>query len=71
MSLIPPIFIDAVSDQTKRPRIIFEENSGLATVVPVDFIVETVELASQVLTSRGRVRQVSVDATSGTSEPVA
>src|SRR5207302_573264 len=28
----------AISAQTKRPRIIFEENSGLATVVSVDFI---------------------------------
>jgi len=34
----------AISQQTKRPRIIFEENSGLASVVPVDFIMETVEI---------------------------
>ena len=30
----------AVSMQTKRPRVIFEENSGLAKVVPVDAIVD-------------------------------
>jgi S1-C subfamily serine protease len=28
----------AVSTQTKKPRVIFEENSGLATVIPVDYI---------------------------------
>ena len=30
----------AISTQTKRPRIIFEENSGLTAVIPVDFIRE-------------------------------
>lgn len=35
----------AISQQTGKPRIIFEENSGLAAVVPSDFIVETVEEA--------------------------
>lgn len=34
----------AVSQQTQRPRIIFEENSGLAAVIPVDFIEETVDI---------------------------
>lgn len=33
----------AVSQQTRRPRIIFEENSGLAAVVPVDRVLETIE----------------------------
>jgi hypothetical protein len=32
----------AVSQQTKQPRVIFQENSGLADVVPVDFIDETI-----------------------------
>jgi len=32
----------AVSLQTGRPRIIFEENAGLAAVIPVDFIEETI-----------------------------
>ncbi len=32
----------AISAQTKKPRIIFEENSGLATVVPADFIDDVV-----------------------------
>ena len=37
-------YIDvAVSAQTKRPRITFEENSGLARVVPADYIKETIE----------------------------
>ncbi len=42
----------AVSQQTNRPRIIFEENSGLASVEPVDHILETVELARRRM--RGR-----------------
>jgi S1-C subfamily serine protease len=37
-------FIDvAVSAQTKRPRVTFEENSGLARVVPADYIQETIQ----------------------------
>ena len=35
----------AVSSQTGKARIIFEENSGLAEVVPVDVIKETITLA--------------------------
>jgi S1-C subfamily serine protease len=30
----------AISQQTKRPRIVFEENSGLASVIPADFLRE-------------------------------
>jgi S1-C subfamily serine protease len=33
----------AVSKQTGHTRIIFEENSGLAAVVPVDYVLETIE----------------------------
>ena len=33
----------AISQQTKRPRVIFEENSGLASVITSDFIIETIE----------------------------
>jgi S1-C subfamily serine protease len=33
----------AISAQTRRPRIIFEENSGLTAVIPVDFIRDTVQ----------------------------
>ncbi len=35
----------ALSSQTGRPKILFEENSGLATVVPIDTIQETVLVA--------------------------
>ena len=35
----------AVSTQTERPRMIFEENSGLGVVVPHDAILETVKIA--------------------------
>jgi hypothetical protein len=37
----------AISQQTKRKRIIFEENSGLTVVEPVDTIIETVEIAAE------------------------
>lgn len=33
----------AVSQQTGQPRVIFEENSGLAVVIPVDYVMETVD----------------------------
>jgi S1-C subfamily serine protease len=32
----------AISQQTNRPRVIFEENSGLSLVEPVDHILETI-----------------------------
>lgn len=35
----------AISMQTRRPRVIFEENSGLAAVHPVDYIEETINFA--------------------------
>lgn len=37
----------AISRQTNRPRIIFEENSGLAAVVPIDFVLETIATAER------------------------
>jgi len=37
----------AVSLQTKRPRIVFEENSGLAAIIPTDYILETIETAEK------------------------
>ena len=37
----------AVSQQTNRPRIVFEENSGLTSVESVDAILETVTLAAK------------------------
>ncbi len=39
----------AVSTQTDRPRMIFEENSGLGVVVPYDLILETVKSAVEKL----------------------
>ncbi len=35
----------AISPQTGRPRVVFEENTGLANVIPGDVIEETVKLA--------------------------
>jgi S1-C subfamily serine protease len=37
-----PYIDTAVSQQTKRPRVTFEENSGLTEVIPADFIEETI-----------------------------
>lgn len=34
----------AVSKQTKQPRVVFQENSGLAIGIPVDFIMETIDI---------------------------
>jgi hypothetical protein len=42
----------AVSSQTRKPRIMFEENSGLAAVEGVDAILETVKLANRRLKAR-------------------
>lgn len=42
----------AISQQTKRPRVVFEENSGLTAVEPYDAIRETVELATRRLSTR-------------------
>lgn len=42
----------AVSSQTRKPRIMFEENSGLAAAEPVDAILETVSLAEKRFKSR-------------------
>ncbi len=36
----------ASSPQTGRPKIVFEENSGLAEVVPIDAILKTVSIAA-------------------------
>ena len=35
----------AISKQTQKPRIIFEENSGLAEVIPIDLIKDTIQSA--------------------------
>lgn len=50
-SYVPYIDV-AVSPQTGRPRITFEENSGLASVEPLDAITETVQLAERQLVER-------------------
>ena len=35
----------AFSKQTGRPRIAFEENSGLTEVIPIDYVEETIQAA--------------------------
>lgn len=42
----------AISQQTRKPRITFEENSGLTAVEPVDAILETIEVAIKRLKKR-------------------
>ncbi len=44
----------AVSQQTGRPRMIFEENSGLATVVPCDAINEAIQAAIDKIEAKPR-----------------
>lgn len=39
----------AYSKQTNRPRVIFEENTGLSIALPVDYIMETIEICFQKL----------------------
>ena len=41
----------AVSQQTGRPRMVFEENSGLGIVVPVDIIQEAIKAANNKITT--------------------
>lgn len=47
----------AFSRQTNRPRVIFEENSGLALVIPVDRIVEVGDMAFEALRRRSEAEE--------------
>jgi hypothetical protein len=51
----------AISSQTRRPRVIFEENSGLASIIPVDYLVEMVESvnATQNITAQPQPNEVN------------
>lgn len=44
----------AISAQTKRPRIIFEENSGLASVFPIDYVADLAKQSKVTLEEQGR-----------------
>lgn len=33
----------AISQQTKKPRVVFEDNSGLASIVPVQYLIELIQ----------------------------
>lgn len=44
----------AISAQTRRPRIIFEENSGLTVIYPVDYILEAISAADQQHTAEAK-----------------
>ncbi len=52
----------AISQQTRRPRVIFEENSGLASVFPMDCIESVVRKA---LATAGEPPPTKVEATGG------
>jgi S1-C subfamily serine protease len=46
----------AISAQTNRPRVSFEENSGLASVIPADYIEETIQMHRKREQSRAEAR---------------
>lgn len=55
-------FIDvAISQQTRRPRITFEENSGLASVEPLDAIAATVAVATKRIAGRAAYAKYARD----------
>jgi hypothetical protein len=43
----------AVSEQTGRRRVVFEENSGLASVIPIDFVQDCIVLNQKEAEKRG------------------
>jgi hypothetical protein len=56
----------AISNQTKRPRIIFEENSGLSAIHPAQLIIETVAEAhkrhrNRIAQAKHRVKRKSTE----------
>jgi hypothetical protein len=57
-----PYIETAVSDQTGRPRITFEENSGLANVVPLDVVHQ---LVKPLMDELRRVQQLTLDTDDG------
>jgi len=65
----------ALSQQTGNPRVVFEENSGLAAVEPVDHITEAIQLAlkrqkNRLAYSKWKSKKRSAD-TSASSAPAA
>jgi hypothetical protein len=42
----------AFSQQTRRPRVVFEENSGLTSVIPVDYVNELMTVAAKRMKNR-------------------
>ena len=57
----------AISNQTNRPRIIFEENTGLTNIIPVDDIEKTAKnakrrLKNRIASARWRASQKDSDA---------
>ena len=42
----------AISQQTQRPRIVFEENSGLAEVIPMDAVKKLIEEKERVMVGK-------------------
>jgi S1-C subfamily serine protease len=60
----------AISTQTRRPRVIFEENSGLASIVPVDELVALVDGAAEKMFSKAVPPEVDPsEATPSQEEP--
>ena len=51
----------AISAQTKRPRIVFEENSGLSRVFPVDAIMQTIDQYEKIHLTSESANATNVD----------
>lgn len=51
----------AISQQTKRTRVVFEENSGLTAVIPAEYVVQTIDQASEALADQRPVESVAID----------
>lgn len=52
----------AVSLQTGRPRVVFEENAGLAAVHPIDFVDETIDAHLRLMARKPEKESESVEA---------
>ena len=59
----------AISWQTKKPRVVFTENSGLCVVVPMDVIQETIDLSINNVQPEGMPELIKQPPAQGKSPP--
>lgn len=60
----------AVSSQTRKARIVFEENSGLTAVEGVDAILQTIKLAKRRIRARVATARYRARGSTTTNNPV-